>query len=306
MPLAILCSGQGGQHAEMFASLAAVEAAGPALEKVSELTGLAIGDGPLAADPEALAANRMAQILVVGHALAAHAALSAEGVEAAVFSGYSAGEIAAHGCSGALDAMATLDLVAERGEAMDIACAGTPQGMLATIGLKLSEAEELAAATGVAVAIVNGPDHVVAGGPVDALDRYGAEASLRARHVRRLSVRVASHTPLLAAAGPRFAAAVEASQWRAPASPILSGLDGRAIRDKVSAADLLSRQLHERLDWMRCLESIFEYGATAVLEIGPGRALTRMIEESFPGVAARAFEDFRTPAGAAAWARRQA
>lgn len=289
----------------MFASVATEAAAEPALRKLSELTGFAVAQGPLTAGADALAENRTAQLLVVGHALAAHAVLAAQGVEAVVFAGYSAGEIAAHGCSGALDAIATLDLVAERGRAMDAACAGAPQGMLATIGLRLAEAETLAAAAGVAVAIVNGPDHVVVGGPLDALDLYEAEAARRARHVRRLGVRVASHTRWLAAAAPRFAAAIAASPWRAPAAPTLSGLDGRVVRDKAAAADLLSRQLHERLDWMRCLESVFEYGATAVLEIGPGRALTRMIEESFPRVAARAFEDFRTPAGAAAWAVRQ-
>jgi [acyl-carrier-protein] S-malonyltransferase len=303
--LAVVCSGQGGQHPDMFATLAGAEAARPVLEHVAALTGLPVLDGPLDLAPEALTANRTAQILVAGHALAAHAELAAQGVEGAVFAGYSAGEIAAHGCAGALDARATLDLMVIRADAMDAACEGAPaQGMLATIGLTLGEAERLAQETGAFVAIVNGADHVVVGGASDALDRFEAAAAGRVRHLRRLSVPVASHTPLLEGAAPRFSEAVRMSDWRAPNAPVLSGVDGRAIRDREQAAHFLGLQLHQRLDFRRCLECVFEYGATAVIELGPGRAMTRLIEESFPDTPARAFEDFRTTAGAAKWVLR--
>ncbi|RXF69933.1 acyltransferase domain-containing protein [Hansschlegelia zhihuaiae] len=306
MTLAVVCSGQGGQHPDMFATLARMQAARPVLEHVAALTGLSVLDGPLDLAPGALAANRTAQILVAGHALAAHAELAAHGVEAAVFAGYSAGEIAAHGCAGALDVGATLDLMAARGDAMDAACEGAAvQGMLATIGLALAQVEQLAQETGVFVAIVNGADHVVVGGATEALDRFETAAAGRVRHLRRLSVQIASHTPLLEDAAPRFAEAVRMSGWRAPSVPVLSGVDGRAIRDKEEAAHFLALQLHQRLDFRRCLECVFEYGATAVIELGPGRAMTRLIEESFPDMTARAFEDFRTAAGAAKWALRR-
>ncbi len=306
MPLAILCSGQGGQHPAMFATLAGGGAAPAILKKVEALTGLAVLGGPLQADPAALSANRTAQILVVGHALAAFAELQACGLEEpVVFAGYSAGEVAAHGCAGALGVSATLDLMSERADAMDAACGGgPPQGMLATIGVPLAEARKAAEEAGVAIAIVNGPDHVVAGGPAAALDAYEAAVAARARNVRRLGVQVASHTRWLTEAGDVFQAAVMSSGWRTPSRPVLSGLDGRPVRAREDAARLLAAQLHEPLDWARCLESVFEYGATATLEIGPGRALTRMVEEAYPGVPARAFEDFRTPDGVVKWAGR--
>lgn len=306
MTLAILCSGQGAQHAEMFRTLAGEEAARPILARVGDLTGLDPFAPALDAAPEALAANRLAQPLVVGHALAAHAALAAHGIGAAVHAGYSAGEFAAHGCAGALDAAAILDLMARRAAFMDACAHDAPQGMVATIGLPLREAEAMARQAGAFVAIVNAPDHVVVGGRLAALDLYEAEAVARARHLRRLPVRVASHTPLMAPAAPDLHAALAASEWRRPDAPTLSGLDGRALQTPADAALHLARQVHERIDWARCVESVFEYGATAVLEIGPGRALTRMIEESHPGIPVRAFEDFRTAAGAATWASRHA
>ncbi|WP_336490163.1 ACP S-malonyltransferase [Methylobacterium nigriterrae] len=304
MTLAILCSGQGAQHAAMFRMLAGEEGVRPILKRVGDLTGLDPFAASLDASPEALAANRVAQPLVVGHALAAHAILAARGITAAVYTGYSAGEFAAHGCSGALDALAILDLMARRAAVMDACVRDAAQGMLATIGLPLGEAEARARLAGVFVAIVNGPDHVVVGGQLAALERYEADAAARARHMRRLPVRVASHTPLMAAAAPGLRSMLESSGWRTPSAPTLSGLDGRSLQTPADAALYLSRQVHDRIDWARCVECVLEYGATAILEIGPGRALTKMIEESHPGTPVRAFEDFRTPAGAASWASR--
>ncbi|MGA0532945.1 ACP S-malonyltransferase [Hansschlegelia sp. KR7-227] len=307
MTLAILCAGQGAQHPDMFERLAAEEAARPTLAEISLRTGLDVMSGRIAAPPEALTENRVAQLLVVGHAVATFAALSANGIEASVCAGYSAGEIAAHACAGAFPEGRALAVVARRAACMDAACAGRPrQGMVAAIGLSVADAERLADETGVFVAIVNGPDHVVIGGAADDVERFAVEAELRARHVRRLGVRVASHTPLLAAAGPPFAEAIRASGWRPPVATVLAGIDGRALRSVEDAAHYLSIQLHDRLDWARCLASVLEYGATATLEIGSGRALTRMVEEAYPDVPARAFEDFRSAAGAAAWARRHA
>lgn len=304
MTLAILCAGQGAQHAEMFRTIAGDEAARPVLERLAELTGLDPFAPSLDATPEALSANRLAQPLVVGHALAAHATLAARGITAAVYAGYSAGEFAAHGCSAALEGMAVLDLMMKRAALMDACARDAPQGMIATIGVALNEVETLARQAGAFVAIVNGADHVVVGGQLAALDRYEAAVAARARHARRLPVRIASHTPLMAGAGPELRTLLEALAWNSPPSATLSGLDGRSLRTPSEAALFLARQIHDRIDWARCLESVFEYGATAVLEIGPGRALTRMTEQSRPGTPARAFEDFRTPAGAAAWALR--
>lgn len=304
MPLAILCSGQGSQHDRMFERLAAGAASLPMLERAGAMLGLDLLSGPLDLSPDALAANRTAQLLVAAHALAAHAELAAHGVAAVVHAGYSAGEVAAHGCAGALTPGATLELMAVRAELMD-ACVRDPQAMIATIGVTLDKAERRAGDAGAFVAIVNGPDHIVVGGARDAIDRYEAAVSAEARHCRRLGVRVASHTPMLSGAAAGFSAAVAAAGWRASAAPVLSGLDGRAIRTAEDAAHHLSRQLHWRLDWARCIESVFEHGATAALEIGPGRTLTRMIEEAHPGAPVRAFEDFGSPAGAARWALRQ-
>ncbi len=308
MGLALICSGQGGQHPAMFANLLDENAAQPVLGLLAQRLGVTVGD--LAALNTAsldLHANRTAQVLIVGQALAASAALAGHGLPPpAVVIGYSVGELAAHGCAGCFAPDIALDLARARAEAMDAAApAGVKLGMIGVVGLGRAEVETAAAAAGAALAIVNGADHMVVGGPVETLTRFEAEATRQgAPHLRRLAVETASHTPFLDGAGPRFAAALEPVAWRAAAMHVLSGLDGHAIRTAADAKRTLAAQLHQPLDWYRCLLAAAEYGATAFLELGPGRSLAKMVEQTLPGLPARALEDFRSIAGAAAWAGR--
>lgn len=299
MGLCLLFPGQGTQHTAMFERLTDAPAAAPVL---AALAGR-LGSDPTSLAEDRLAENRVAQLLMVGHALALAAVLRDHELEPVVLAGYSVGEISAHGFAGAFAPADALALAEERARCMDTAVA-EPQGMLGLRGLPVERARALAGEAGAVVAIVNGPDHVVIGGTVTALDRLEALAAGTAAHVRRLAVRVASHTPLIAAAGPRFAAALERTPWRPPAVPVLSGIDGRVIADRAGLLRLLPAQLRTPLDWARCVESALEYGATRFLELGPGRSLTRMVEEAAPGIPARAWEDFRTPAGLAAWVGR--
>jgi [acyl-carrier-protein] S-malonyltransferase len=44
-----------------------------------------------------------------------------------------------------------------------------------------------------------------------------------------------------------------------------------------------------------------EAGATAFLELGPGRALSQMVAGAYPDVATRSLDEFRTLQGACAW-----
>lgn len=291
----------------MFTSLAGEDGACEVLDLISEHLGFDVRTLAERGSAVALTDNRVAQLLVVGHALASVAALRAEGIRPAVCAGYSVGEMAAHCAAGVWDARTTLALTALRAQYMDEAAAavGGALCMTAVIGIDAAHAERLACAEGAALAIVNGPRHVVIGGPEAAVERFERLAPAHgASHLRRLSVGIASHTPFIAAAVAPFASALEAADWSRPRGTLLSGLDGRSLARHGDTVGWLSRQISEPLRWHDCLQSMIEYGVDVVLEIGPGRALTRMINEDFPALRARACEEFRSAAGAAAWLAR--
>ncbi|HTJ01889.1 MAG TPA: acyltransferase domain-containing protein [Methylovirgula sp.] len=304
MSLLYLCSGQGTQHPAMFARLAAEAEAQPVLNALSRRLGFDARTLETQTEID-LSDNLIAQLLVTGHALAVRAVLADVPPELCV--GYSVGEIAACAGAGAFDAETAFDLIAARALCMNDAAAmrGVKQSMLAVIGLSEANLRSMTATAGAEIAIVNGTDHFVLGGPSESLDALEPQLAAKgARTLRRLPVQVASHTSLLAAAGPAFARVLDGIGWATPNVPVLSGIDGRIIRSKSDAVRALSEQLWRPLNFRLCLESAAEHGATAALEIGAGRTLTRLYEEVFPEQPARAYEDFRTAAGTVKWARR--
>jgi [acyl-carrier-protein] S-malonyltransferase len=116
-------------------------------------------------------------------------------------------------------------------------------------------------------------------------------------------VRAASHTSRLASAVDPFLAALEAAAPRRPAAGwlLLSALDGAMLADPPAQAPTLARQIATTLHWDACLDAAFERGATAVLELGPGRALADMAAGLRPGLPARSLDDFRSLEGVRAW-----
>jgi len=302
--LAILCPGQGNQHPAMFAGLLEVEPAKPILARIEALTGLRLDRLD---DSQTLTENRIAQILVVGHTLALWSSLPERPAYGLTIAGYSVGDLAAHALAGAISIDDALKLAEARGRAMDRAAAGTgvPLGMTGIRGLSEQAIEDIASGSGVEVALVNGHDHIVVGAPVAALDKIEPLAAAAGAHVKRLGVRVASHTSYLYAAVTEFEAALQQCEWRRPSHRLLSPIDGAAVANKTQAVSSLARQIHVRLDWASTMLALREYGVTATLEFGAGRALTKMVEEEMPGIVSRAADDFKTAAGLSAWIARQ-
>ncbi len=121
MALAILCSGQGRQHPDMFALTGGAPEAAKLFEHAAKLLGSDPRDFVRNETGEALHRNRAGQILCTVQALAAAAALKDAMPARLVVAGYSVGEVAAWGIGGLLSAADTLDLVTRRAEAMDAA-----------------------------------------------------------------------------------------------------------------------------------------------------------------------------------------
>jgi len=288
----------------MFAGLLDVEPAKPILARIEALTGLSLARLD---DSQVLTENRIAQILVVGHTLALWLSISDRPAYGLVVAGYSVGDLAAHALAGAISVDDALKLADARGRAMDRAAseAGTPLGMTGVRGLSEQAIEDIASDSGVEIALVNGRDHIVIGAPVADLDRIEPLATAAGAHVKRLGVRVASHTGYLHAAGVEFEAALQRCEWRRPMHRLLSPIDGAAVTNRTQAISALARQIYVRLDWASTMLALREYGVTATLEFGAGKALTKMVEEEMPGIASRAADDFKTIAGLSSWIGRQ-
>ncbi|SUE62602.1 acyltransferase domain-containing protein [Roseomonas gilardii] len=304
MTLALLCPGQGTQHAGMFALTGAAPEAAPVFAAATAL----LGEDPRhlvqRADAATLHGNRMAQILCGTQQLAAFLALRGALGGRLILAGYSLGEVSAWGCAGLLPPERVLPLIARRAAAMDDA--GTPgQGLAYIRGLERQRVEALCAEHGAALAIVNpGLLHVV-GGLDTALDTLcDAARAAGALRAEPLPVHVASHTHFLAGAVAPFRTAIGEAQPAkrpAPGCRLLSGIDAAPVLDGAQGAEKLAAQLARTIEWAACLQACAEAGASAFLELGPGRALAAMAAEACPGIPARSLEDFRSLDGVRHW-----
>ncbi len=304
MSLAVLCSGQAGQHAGMFDLTGAAAEAQPVF---AAATAAFDGRDPRtfvrSARQAELHANRPAQLRCCTQALAAWAALRPAAAEV-VIAGYSVGELAAWGCAGLLDAADVLRLANVRAAAMD-AAAPTGTGLAAVRGVTRAASDALCRRCPTQRALINGPDSFVVGGlRPQLLSLCEAAANSGASRSVLLPVGVAAHTAHLAPASERMRAELRATRMSAtvPATVrLLSGLDGDAVRDVDGGAAKLAAQISQPLDWQACLEACREAGVATILELGPGRALSNMAREALPEARCRSVEDFRTLAGVRAW-----
>ncbi len=301
---ALLCPGQGGQDANMFAmSQAYLQPSLAELWRALPLPALA----ELLPQHELLFANRYAQPLVVAASLANWQALQqceASLPAPSVVAGYSVGELAACAVAGMISVPDCLQLAVQRAQAMD-ACAGE-QRMAA---LNFTQAQPitdlLASVPNVALAIENGAGQwIVAGSALGMQQLQDKVASLQGRW-QNLDVSVAAHTPLMAAAVEPFAKAMQALHWRVANTSVLAGVSAQVNWQVPAVQTALLQQLHSTIHWAACMDALVERGIRVVLEIGPGAALSKMLQARHPEVAVRSVSQFRSMQGVATWLARQ-
>ena len=305
--IAILCSGQGRQHAGMFSLTGDAPEAGALFAHATTLLGGDPRSWVRSAGEDALHQNRTAQLLCTLQALSAAAVLADLLPQRLCIAGYSVGEMAAWSIAGLIAEAEVLNLVTQRAEAMD-ASSKSEQGMLFVRGLPRAAIDELCACREAAIAIVDPGDAWVLGGQRSALDAIAIEAVHRgASRVVPIAVRVASHTYLMADASPVFRrslAAVRIQGATRAGTRLFSGIDATAVFDTFAGLDKLALQISHPVQWASCLASCVEAGARAFFELGPGHALADMAAGCYPGMTARSFDDFRTLQGVRAWLQR--
>jgi [acyl-carrier-protein] S-malonyltransferase len=83
-------------------------------------------------------------------------------------------------------------------------------------------------------------------------------------------------------------------------------VDGSPVISVEAGLDKLAAQISQTVQGASRLQGCIEAGATALLELGPGHALSAMAEGAWRDVPARSLEDFRSLSGARSWLARHA
>jgi [acyl-carrier-protein] S-malonyltransferase len=279
------------------------------LARADASTSEAINEWPVPALPDddaALFENRLAQALIVAATLAMWRAISAFSPRPAMVAGYSVGELSAHAVAGTLTPAAALHVAGERARMMD-ACvqSGAAQAMLAVAALPRDVVAPSLARHGFYFAIENGSGNFIVGGLQADCAALTIELVAAGASVTPIDVHIASHTPLMAAAVPKFSALLERTPFAAPEWPVLAGISAQKTLTPEAARTALAHGIAEPVRWMDCMDTLVESGITVALELGPGATLARMLQARHPQIACRSVADFRSLQGIQSWLARQ-
>ncbi|MEV8443712.1 type I polyketide synthase [Actinosynnema sp. NPDC051121] len=227
-------------------------------------------------------ATEVAQPRIVAGSLAALKVLRELGIEAHTAVGHSLGELSALHWGGAINANRVLSLAAERGRVM----AGASQGggAMAGLGTTPERALELAAGEDVVIAGYNGPAQTVLSGPAEAVDRVCAAARAEGVQATRINVSHAFHSPLVSPAAEAMQERLTEFDFGRLIRPVHSTVTGDVLEAGADLRELLRDQITLPV---RFHEAAAKASATAdlVVEVGPGRVLSGLLEEIAPGKA---------------------
>ncbi|APU15745.1 type I polyketide synthase [Actinoalloteichus fjordicus] len=227
-------------------------------------------------------ATQVAQPRIVAGSLAGLRVLRDLGIEATTAVGHSLGELTALHWGGAVDAPGLGALAAARGRAMATA-SHTGGGMAGLTATEEEAARLVADEAEVVIAGYNGPRQTVVSGPATAVDRVCAKARAEGRDATRLAVSHAFHSPLVAPASAALARYLTGVDLRSVRRPVASSVTGTLLTPETDLSALLRDQV-VRPVLFRQAAAEASAGADLLIEVGPGRVLTGLVQEITPAV----------------------
>jgi [acyl-carrier-protein] S-malonyltransferase len=244
--------------------------------------------------PEAeLALTATTQPAVLTASVAAAAACAERGLTPSLAAGHSLGEYSALVVAGALRLADAVRVVRRRGELMQEAVPVGTGAMAAIMGVSVGVVEQVCgeAAQGevVEIANVNSEQQIVIAGHRTAVER--AVALVKDRGGRKsvlLPVSAPFHCALMAPAAEGLAVELAKVTVSEPTIPVVRNVDGQVTRRAADVVPFLLRQVASPVQWTACVQRLAAEGATAFVEVGPGRVLS--------GLARRIVEDARIAA----------
>jgi [acyl-carrier-protein] S-malonyltransferase len=222
--------------------------------------------------------------------------------------GFSLGEYAAFTAAGVIPDVATgRELIKERGRLMAAAgrhADGSSRGaMAAVIGARgdILELVESARGERVLEAVnLNAPTQTAIAGDAEAIEDFTEKAKASGKKLRviPLAVSTAFHSPIMAPASDGIREAASKIAFGEPAYDLYldmtagtlaeyaGGASGKIAGDGSVVPDIMAKQVMSPVRWQEITEALASAGAEAIIEFGPGKALTGFTKKTVPGVMA--------------------
>lgn len=199
------------------------------------------------------------------------------------YTGYSLGFYSALVAGGAIDFVTGLAIVKEAAKLMEVEIGTRKGGMIAIIGLLNDDVEaicnEARKEGDVWISNINAARQIIVSGidgGLKAVERLAQEKG--ALHIIPLNVGLPFHTPLMKRAGDMFYEYLKTVDIKDSEVPVVSYMNGQITKDKDEIRRLLAEQLYNPVMWKDTIQMMINNGIDTFIEVGPERALYRMIQ----------------------------
>jgi len=208
--------------------------------------------------------------------------------------GLSLGELTAYAFAGVWDFETGLQVVAERGRLMQLACDQTKGGMAAVIGGTREDIAKLCAAFDVDAANFNCPGQVVISGDAEKITQAVARAKEFGpfKLVKPLVVAGAYHSRLMEPARKAFEAYLQGIDFNRPQVMVYSNTTGGALSEPAALREALVKQVVSSVLWEDDCKAAAATGVTQFYECGPGGVLAGMMKRSAPEAPVASLSEF--------------
>jgi len=197
------------------------------------------------------------------------------GIQPQLMIGHSMGEYTAATLAGVFSLEDALAVVVERSKLMEQVEPG------AMLSVSLSETELLPLlGDDLAIAAINSPSLCVVSGSEKAIDRLQQILEEKQVNLRRLHIKVASHSPCIEPILEKFGQFLRQVSLQSPQIPFISNVTGQIITDaEATNPDYWCTHLRETVRFAQGLETILPGGDFVLLEVGPGNNLSTLARQ---------------------------
>ena len=286
MTTALLCPGQGAQHAGMgrdFHNRFGVAAR--VFETADKALGFTLSKLCFEGPEDALNKTDVAQLAIFVTSVAIYESLlEMKKTSAPDFAaGLSLGEYTALHIAGVFTFEDGLKIVKARGQLMQAAAEAAPSTMLALIGADeagaIAVCEEARQGEVLVPANFNTPGQIVLSGSIPACQRAAQVAEAKGLKIVPLKVAGAFHSPFMQSAAEEMSQVLAGVTFCPPKMPVISNVTARAHGDAASMKVLLVKQIVAPVRWYQSIETLRASGVDKWIEVGPGRTLTGMMKK---------------------------
>lgn len=225
------------------------------------------------------------QPLLLVVCVAYHRVLSDLRFKTDVLVGHSVGEFAASVVGGLLSFEDAIRAMFERGRIFrQVQLKNQETGTMAALHAGLREVSycvEKAGQPDLAIAGINSPTQTVVAGPREKVETLVAQARKDGIRGQVLPVEVAWHTPLAAEIGESsFKKFLQKIDFTKPWVPILNNVDYTYYHPEgiERVAENFARQLGHPMDFVQCIERLYQDGVRNFVEVGPKRILSSFVK----------------------------